>query len=115
MLRLQGGLPFNPTNHGAVAPFGAFNIAVSFVTNTNWQWYSPELTVSHLTQMLGLTVQNFVSAAVGMAVVVAIIRGIARTGARTIGQLLGRPHPHDHPHPPADVRGVRRSCSCRRA
>ena len=87
MLRLQGGLPFNPTNHGAVAPFGAFNIAVSFVTNTNWQWYSPERVASHLTQMLGLTVQNFVSAAVGMAVVVAIIRGIARTGARTIGNF----------------------------
>jgi K+-transporting ATPase ATPase A chain len=85
--RFQGGLPFNPTDMPAVAPFGAFNVAVSFMTNTNWQWYSPELTMSHLTQMVGLAVQNFVSAAAGMAVVVAIIRGIARRGQRTLGNF----------------------------
>jgi potassium-transporting ATPase potassium-binding subunit len=85
--RLQGGLFFNPTNVPGVAPLGAFNAAVSFMTNTNWQWYSGELTMSHLTQMLGLAVQNFVSAAAGMAVVIAIIRGIARRGHRTLGNF----------------------------
>ncbi len=85
--RFQGSLPFNPTNMPAVAPLGAFNVAVSFMTNTNWQWYSRELTMGHLTQMLGLAVQNFVSAAAGMAVVVAIIRGIARRGQRTLGNF----------------------------
>jgi K+-transporting ATPase ATPase A chain len=79
--RFQGSLPLNPTDMGDVAPLGAFNVAVSFMTNTNWQWYSGELTMSHLTQMVGLTVQNFVSAAAGMAVLVAIIRGIARRRA----------------------------------
>jgi len=87
LIRLQGSLLFNPTNKTAPNPFQAFNIAVSFVTNTNWQWYSGEATLSHLVQMLGLTVQNFVSAAVGMAVVVAIIRGIARTGTRSLGDF----------------------------
>ena len=85
--RFQGGLMFNPTNMPGVAPLGAFNVAVSFMTNTNWQWYSPELTMSHLTQMLGLAVQNFVSAAAGMAVVIAIIRGIVRRGRRTLGNF----------------------------
>ena len=68
---------------------GAFNVAVSFVTNTNWQWYSGELTMSHLTQMLGLTVQNFVSAAAGMAVAVAMIRGIIRTRTRARSATSG--------------------------
>ena len=85
--RLQGSLVFNPTNMPGVAPLGAFNVAVSFVTNTNWQWYSGEATMSHLTQMVGLTTQNFVSAAAGMAIVVAIIRGISRRGARTLGNF----------------------------
>ncbi len=85
--RFQGSLPFNPTDMPAVGPFGAFNVAVSFVTNTNWQWYSGETTLSHLTQMVGLTTQNFVSAAAGMAVAVAIIRGITRRGQRTIGNF----------------------------
>ena len=85
--RFQGGLFFNPTNMPGVAPLGAFNASVSFMTNTNWQWFSPELTMSHLTQMLGLAVQNFVSAAAGMAVVVAIIRGIVRRGRRTLGNF----------------------------
>lgn len=87
LIRLQGVLPFNPTDRDAVSPWGAFNVAVSFVTNTNWQWYSGEVAMSHLTQMVGLTVQNFVSAAAGMAVVVAIIRGIARTGTRQLGNF----------------------------
>ena len=85
--RFQGSLPFNPTNMPGVAPLGAFNAAVSFMTNTNWQWYSGEVTMSHLTQMVGLAVQNFVSAAAGMAVVVAIIRGIVRRGRRTLGNF----------------------------
>jgi K+-transporting ATPase ATPase A chain len=85
--RLQGSLLFNPTNMVAVPAYGAFNAAVSFMTNTNWQWYSGELTMSHLTQMLGLAVQNFVSAAAGMAVAVAIVRGITRRGRRTLGNF----------------------------
>jgi K+-transporting ATPase ATPase A chain len=83
LLRLQSVLPFNPTDRPAVGATGAFNIAVSFVTNTNWQWYSGEVSISHLSQMLGLAVQNFVSAGVGFAVVIAIIRGITRTKDRT--------------------------------
>lgn len=89
LLRLQGTLPFNPTDRDAVAPTGAFSVAVSFVTNTNWQWYSGEVAMSHLTQMLGLAVQNFVSAAVGFGVIVAIIRGVTRTRhrSRTLGNF----------------------------
>lgn len=86
-LRLQGYLPFNPTGVGGVAPHLAFNTAISFVTNTNWQAYSGEATLSHLTQMMGLTVQNFASAAVGMSVMVALIRGLARRQASTIGNF----------------------------
>jgi potassium-transporting ATPase potassium-binding subunit len=85
--RAQAVLPFNPTDRSSVNPWGAFNTAVSFVTNTNWQWYSGEISMSHLTQMLGLGVQNFVSAAAGMSVVVAIIRGISRTGTRLLGNF----------------------------
>jgi K+-transporting ATPase ATPase A chain len=85
--RLQGNLPFNPTGREAVSPQGAFNVAVSFVTNTNWQWYSGEVSMSHLTQMLGLTVQNFVSAAAGFGVLVALIRGIVRRNGRTLGNF----------------------------
>ena len=66
---------------------GAFNTAVSFVTNTNWRDYTPEQTVSYLTQMLGLTVQNFLSAATGIVVVIALIRGFARHTAQTIGNF----------------------------
>ncbi len=89
MLRLQGSLPFNPTDRDGVSPTGAFNIAVSFVTNTNWQWYSGEVAMSHFSQMVGLAVQNFVSAGVGFAVIVAIIRGITRTRhrSRTLGNF----------------------------
>jgi K+-transporting ATPase ATPase A chain len=85
--RLQGLLPLNPTDRGAVAPSGAWNVAISFVTNTNWQWYSGEATMSHLTQMLALTVQNFVSAAVGLTIAVAIIRGLIRTRTRQLGNF----------------------------
>ncbi len=85
--RLQGLLPLNPSNLGGVAPDLAFNTAVSFVTNTNWQAYGGETTLSHLTQMLGLTVQNFVSAATGMAVLVALIRGLSRSTSTTLGNF----------------------------
>ncbi|MET0908857.1 MAG: potassium-transporting ATPase subunit KdpA, partial [Ilumatobacteraceae bacterium] len=85
--RLQGVLPFNPTDRPGVSPMGAFNSAISFVTNTNWQWYSGELTISNLTNMFGNTVQNFVSAAAGMVIVVALIRGITRTGTRLLGNF----------------------------
>jgi len=86
-LRLQQWLPANPQAFGPMTPDAAFNTAVSFVTNTNWQDYTPEATVSYLTQMAGLTVQNFLSAATGIAVVVALIRGFARHTARTIGNF----------------------------
>jgi potassium-transporting ATPase potassium-binding subunit len=85
--RLQGSLPFNPTGRAGLAPMGSFNSAVSFVTNTNWQWFSGEQAISHLTQMLGFTVQNFASAAAGMAVAIALIRGITRTGTRFLGNF----------------------------
>ncbi len=85
--RIQGILPLNPQNLGAVTPDLAFNTAVSFVTNTNWQSYGGETTLSYLTQMLGLTVQNFVSAATGMAILIALIRGIIRHNARTVGSF----------------------------
>jgi K+-transporting ATPase ATPase A chain len=85
--RIQGVLPLNPQNLGAVTPDLAFNTAVSFVTNTNWQSYSGETTLSYLTQMLGLTVQNFVSAATGMAILIALIRGIIRHNANTVGSF----------------------------
>jgi potassium-transporting ATPase potassium-binding subunit len=85
--RLQGLLPWNPQSLGAVTPDSSFNTATSFVTNTNWQGYGGETTMSYLTQMLGLTVQNFVSAATGMAVLVAFIRGLARRNAKTIGNF----------------------------
>ncbi len=85
--RLQSDLPFNPTDMVNVAPALSFNTAVSFMTNTNWQSYGGENTMSHLTQMVGLTVQQFVSAAAGMAVMVALIRGLSRAGQRTIGNF----------------------------
>jgi K+-transporting ATPase ATPase A chain len=87
MQRVQNGLGFNPTGVANVAPALSFNTAVSFVTNTNWQSYAGETTLSHFSQMVGLTVQNFVSAAVGMAVMAALIRGLARAGRRTVGNF----------------------------
>jgi K+-transporting ATPase ATPase A chain len=85
--RLQGLLPGNPDRLPAVPPALAWNTAVSFVTNTNWQAYAGEATMSHLTQMAALAVQNFLSAAAGLAVAAAVIRGIARAEARTIGNF----------------------------
>ena len=85
--RLQDLLPLNPQGFGAVTPDSSFNTALSFVTNTNWQGYVGETTMSYLTQMLGLAVQNFFSAATGMAVVIALIRGFARHTSETIGNF----------------------------
>jgi K+-transporting ATPase ATPase A chain len=85
--RVQAYLPFNPAGMAAVSPDSSFNTSVSFNTNTNWQGYGGESTMSYLTQMLALTVQNFVSAAMGMAVVVALIRAFARQGMQTIGNF----------------------------
>ncbi|TDF66188.1 potassium-transporting ATPase subunit KdpA [Cupriavidus sp. L7L] len=85
--RVQGMLPLNPQGFGAVTPDSAFNTAISFVSNTNWQGYAGESTMGYLTQMLALTVQNFLSAATGIAVVFALIRGFARQSAATIGNF----------------------------
>ncbi|HEY6721871.1 MAG TPA: potassium-transporting ATPase subunit KdpA, partial [Burkholderiales bacterium] len=87
MQRLQNLLPFNPAGMAAVSPDSSFNTAISFVTNTNWQGYGGESTMSYLTQVLALTVQNFASAALGMAVVIALIRGLARQSAQTLGNF----------------------------
>ena len=85
--RIQSFLPLNPQSFGAVSPDSSWNTAVSFATNTNWQGYSGETTMSYLTQMLGMTVQNFVSAATGMAILIAMIRGLVRHTAKTIGNF----------------------------
>src|ERR1700741_2536695 len=83
MQRRQAVLPFNPQGLAAVTPDLSFNTSVSFVTNTNWQSYVGETTMSYLVQMLGLTVHNFVSAATGVALAIALVRGFARKSART--------------------------------
>jgi potassium-transporting ATPase potassium-binding subunit len=85
--RLQSFLPLNPAKIGPVPAEVAFNTAVSFATNTNWQAYGGETTLTHLTQMLGLTVQNFVSAATGMAVLVALVRGFTRRNSEGLGSF----------------------------
>lgn len=85
--RIQHLLPLNPDRLPAVSPALAWGTAISFVTNTNWQAYAGEATMSHLTQMAGLAVQNFLSAATGVAIAIAVIRGIARAEARTIGNF----------------------------
>src|SRR6478735_11277884 len=87
LMRLQGLLPFNPAEQGAVAEDLSFNTAISFLTNTNWQNYGGESTVSYLVQMLGLTHQNFLSAATGIALAVAMIRGFSRASMRTVGNF----------------------------
>ena len=87
LLRLQQFLPFNPAGMGAVAPDLSFNTAISFITNTNWQNYGGESTVSYLTQMLGLAHQNFLSAATGIVLAIVLIRGFARHSAKTIGNF----------------------------
>jgi K+-transporting ATPase ATPase A chain len=85
--RLQWYLPFNPQEQTGVGPSSAFNTSVSFVTNTNWQSYVPETTMSYLVQMAGLTVHNFVSAATGIAMALALIRGFIRREAKTVGNF----------------------------
>jgi potassium-transporting ATPase potassium-binding subunit len=85
--RLQNLLPLNPRGFGAVPPDLAFNTSISFITNTNWQSYSGETTMSHLTQMLGLTVHNFLSAATGLAMAFALVRGFTRSSAATVGNF----------------------------
>src|SRR6266478_133403 len=87
VMRLQALLPFNPQDQSAVAPDLSFNTAISFITNTNWQNYGGESTLSYLVQMLGLTHQNFLSAATGIALAVALIRGFSRSSMRTIGNF----------------------------
>ncbi len=85
--RLQQLLPLNPEHFGAVTPDSSYNTAVSFATNTNWQGYGGETTMSYLTQMMALTVQNFLSAATGIAVLVLFIRGLVRHSAKTLGNF----------------------------
>lgn len=87
LMRLQALLPFNPQEQAAVAEDLSFNTAISFITNTNWQNYGGESTLSYLTQMVGLTHQNFLSAATGIALAVAMIRGFSRSSMRTIGNF----------------------------
>src|ERR1700678_3634151 len=87
LMRLQAILPFNPAEQSAVAEDLSFNTAISFVTNTNWQNYGGESTLSYLVQMLGLTHQNFLSAATGIALAIALIRGFSRSSMRTIGNF----------------------------
>ncbi len=87
LMRLQAVLPFNPAAQSPIAPDLAFNTAVSFITNTNWQNYGGESTMSYLVQMLGLTQQNFLSAATGIVLAVALIRGFARASAKTVGNF----------------------------
>ena len=91
--RFQASLPFNPQGQAAVAPDLAFNTSVSFVTNTNWQSYTPETTMSYLVQMAGLTVHNFLSAATGIALALALIRGFSRRNSQYRRQFLGRYDP----------------------
>ena len=87
LMRLQAVLPFNPAGQSAVAEDLSFNTAISFITNTNWQNYGGESTMSYLVQMLGLTHQNFLSAATGIALAVALIRGFSRASVRTVGNF----------------------------
>jgi K+-transporting ATPase, KdpA len=87
LMRVQGHLPLNPVGLGGVDKYVAFNTATSFATNTNWQAYGGETTMTYLTQMLGLTFQNFISAAVGMAVLVALIRGFVRSRTQELGNF----------------------------
>ncbi|TIU93954.1 MAG: potassium-transporting ATPase subunit KdpA, partial [Mesorhizobium sp.] len=85
--RLQGSLPYNPAGMTAVEPGLAFNTAASFMTNTNWQNYGGESTMSYLVQMAGLTVQNFLSAATGIAIAIALIRGFTKASGKSIGNF----------------------------
>ncbi|WP_332116153.1 potassium-transporting ATPase subunit KdpA [Azorhizobium caulinodans] len=88
ILRFQDFLPWNPQGFAGLSPDLAFNTAVSFVTNTNWQAYAGETTMSNFSQMVGLTVQNFLSAATGLALAIALVRGFARSGAKGVGNFF---------------------------
>ncbi len=94
ILRLQCVLPLNPQGFGGVAGDLSFNTAASFTTNTNWQNYTGESTMSYLSQMVALASHNFFSAAAGIAVAAALVRGLARDKAADPGQFLDRPDPH---------------------
>src|SRR6202142_1624325 len=87
LMRLQAGLPFNPAGQSAVSEDLSFNTAMSFITNTNWQNYGGESTMSYLVQMLGLTHQNYLSAATGIVLAIVLIRGFSRSSMRTIGNF----------------------------
>ena len=119
LMRLPGVLPFNPQrSQRRLRTDLAFNTAISFTTNTNWQSYVPETTMSYLVQMAGLTVHNFVSAATGIALAIALIRGFARRVGQAHRQFLGRSHALHALRPAADFHR-RRACSssgraCRR-
>ncbi len=101
LLRTQQWLPFNPQHFANMAPDLAWNTAVSFTTNTNWQFYSGERTMSYLSQMAGLAWHNFVSAAVGIAIAVAVVRGLVRTSVKTLGNFW------------VDLTRARSTCCCR--
>ena len=114
MLRLETFLPFHQADIGPISPHLAFNTAVSFATNTNWQSYAGESTLTPFVQMLALTTQNFVSAAAGIAMMAALVRGLPpRAGAQTVGNL-GRPHAHGSMCR-CRCRSCWRSCSSRKA
>ena len=87
VLRLQSVLPMNPRGLAGIAPDGAMNVAISFTTNTNWQWYSGEVALSNFSQMFGLTIHNFLSAATGIALAFALFRGFARRESKTVGNF----------------------------
>ncbi len=109
LMRLQGHLPLNPDHLPGVSAHIALNTTASFITNTNWQYYGGEYTMSYLSQMAGLAVQNWVSAAVGMAVLAAVVRGFSHRSTSEPRQLLARPLPRDRLHPvPAGARARRR-------
>ncbi len=107
--RLQAVLPYS-LGLPAVPEGLSFNTAVSFVTNTNWQSYSPEVTMGYTVQLAGLAVQNFVSAAVGIAVAIALVRGFAARRSEHARQLLGRPDPRHRSGSCCRCRSSRRSC-----
>ena len=114
--RLQNVLPLNPQGFDAVPADLAFNTSISFITNTNWQNYGGETTMSHLTQMLGLTTHNFLSAATGLAMAFAMVRGFARSSATTVGNFWVDMTPRRPLHPAADLdRHRARLCRARRA
>ncbi len=115
LLRTQKWLPLNPQGFDNLAPDAAWNAAVSFLTNTNWQFYSGESTMSYLSQMAGLAWHNFVSAAAGIAVAIAVIRGVTRTDKKSRRQFLGRPDPLPALRPVADLASSAGCCSSGRA